>query len=193
MEKIWKIFWKQERTPKEHVSSATICPTLFELCFRADVCRNDHVAGYDDDIMTTLKKAKPTRYSAGPVRYSPVPAQGRLSRRLQTQRGTRMASARRGESTTDDALAVEMNLQSSGHRDSSDDDGEAADFSPRLHKTMMTMTMMVFFSRLSQWDRPNLIHLLLVTTYKIIKIAQILSENPSNCSNQMVTRNQSRG
>ncbi len=33
--------------------------------------------------------------------------------------GTRMASARRKESTTNDAMAVEMNRQSSGHRDSS--------------------------------------------------------------------------
>ncbi len=93
-----------------------------------------------------------------------------------------------------------MNRQSSRHRDSSDDDGEAADFSPSLHKkemldanTIMTMTMMVFFSRLIQRNRPNLIHLLLVTTFKIIKIAKTLSENPPNCLNQMVTRNQSRG
>jgi hypothetical protein len=43
-----------------------------------------------------------------------------------------MASARRGESTTDDAMVVEM--ESSGHRDSSDDDGKAADFSLSLHK-----------------------------------------------------------
>ncbi len=48
-----------------------------------------------------------------------------------------MASARRGESTTDDVMAVEMNRQSGGHRDSSDDDGEAADFSPNLHKKEM--------------------------------------------------------
>jgi hypothetical protein len=48
-----------------------------------------------------------------------------------------MASARRGESTTDDAMAVEMDRQSSGHRNSSDDDGEAADFSPSLHKKEM--------------------------------------------------------
>ncbi len=110
------------RTPKEHVSSATIYPTLSELCFRADVRRYDHVAGYEDDNIK--KKAMPTRYSAGPVRYSPVPAQGRLRRRLKTQRCTRMASARRGESTTDDAMAVETNWQSSGHRDFSDDDGD---------------------------------------------------------------------
>jgi hypothetical protein len=45
-----------------------------------------------------------------------------------------MASARRGESTTDDAMAVEMDRQSSGHCDSSDNDGEAADFSRSLHK-----------------------------------------------------------
>jgi hypothetical protein len=44
LEKVWKKVWKPERTPKEHVSSATICPTLSELCFRADVCRYDHVA-----------------------------------------------------------------------------------------------------------------------------------------------------
>jgi hypothetical protein len=48
-----------------------------------------------------------------------------------------MASARHGESTTDDAMAVEMDRQSSGHRDSSDNDGEAADFSPSLHKKEM--------------------------------------------------------
>jgi hypothetical protein len=48
-----------------------------------------------------------------------------------------MASARRGESTTDDAMAVEMNRQSSGHRDSIDNDGEAADFSSSLHKEEM--------------------------------------------------------
>jgi hypothetical protein len=35
--------------------------------------------------------------------------------------------------------------------------------------TMMMMTMMVLFPRLSQRDRLNLIHLLLVMTYKIIK------------------------
>ncbi len=89
--------------------------------------------------MTTLKKAKPTRYSAGPVRYSPVPAQGRLRRRLQTQCGTRMASARRRESTTDDVMALdsEMNRLSTGHRDSIDDDGEEADFSPSLHEKEM--------------------------------------------------------
>jgi hypothetical protein len=90
-----------------------------------------------------------------------------------------MASARHGKSTTDDAMAVEMNWQSSGHRDSSDDDGEGADFSPSLHEKErlerkydddnVTMTMMVLFPRLSQGDRPSLIHLLLVTTYKIIK------------------------
>jgi hypothetical protein len=34
-------------------------------------------------------------------------------------------------------MAVEMNRQSSGHRDSSDKDGEAADFSPSLHKKEM--------------------------------------------------------
>ncbi len=48
-----------------------------------------------------------------------------------------MASARRGESTTDDAMAVEMDRQSSGHCDSSDNDGKAADFSPSLHKKEM--------------------------------------------------------
>ncbi len=90
-------------------------------------CRYDHVAVYDDDNIKKSKLARqPTRSSAGPVCYSPVPAQGRLRRRLQTQRGTRMASARRGESTTDDAMAVEMDRQASGHRDSSDNDGEAA-------------------------------------------------------------------
>jgi hypothetical protein len=124
--------------------------------------------------MTTLKKA---RSSAGPVCYSPMPAQGRLCRKLQTQCGTRMASARRGESTTDDAMAVEMDRKSSGQHDSSDNDGEAADFNPRVSirkkcsnaNTMMTMTMMVLFPRLSLRDRPNLIHLLLVMMYKIIK------------------------
>ncbi len=34
---------------------------------------------------------------------------------------------------------------------------------------MMTMMMMVLFPRLSQRGRPNLIYLLLVTTFKIIK------------------------
>jgi hypothetical protein len=80
---------------------------------------------------------QPIRSSAEPVCYSPVPAQGRLRRRLQTQRGTRMASSRRGKSTTDDAMAVEMDRQSSAHRDSSDDDGEAAEFSPSLHEKEM--------------------------------------------------------
>jgi hypothetical protein len=47
--------WKPERTPKEHVSSATICPTLSELCFRADIRRYGHVAGYEDD---NIKKSK---------------------------------------------------------------------------------------------------------------------------------------
>jgi hypothetical protein len=48
-----------------------------------------------------------------------------------------MESARRGESTTDDAMAVEMDRQSSWHRDSSDNDGEAADFSSSVHKKEM--------------------------------------------------------
>ncbi len=48
-----------------------------------------------------------------------------------------MASACRGESTTNDAMAVEMDRQSSGHRDSSDNNGEAADFSLSLHKKEM--------------------------------------------------------
>ena len=48
-----------------------------------------------------------------------------------------MASASRGKSTTDDAMAVEMDRQSSGHCYSSDNDGEAADFSPSLHKKEM--------------------------------------------------------
>ncbi len=129
-----------------------------------------------------------------------MPAQGRLRRQLQTQRGTQMASARCGESTTDDVMAVEMNRQSSGHRDSIDDDGEAADFSLSLHKKEMLERKYDAdydndgaFPRLSQRDRPSLYHLLLVTTYKIIKIAEILLENPPNCSNPMVTRNQSRG
>ncbi len=90
--------------------------------------------------MTTSKNRvarQPTRSSGGPVCYSPVPAQGRLRRRLQTQRGTRMASARRGKSTTADAMAVEMDRQSSGHCYSSDNNGEAADFSPSLHKKEM--------------------------------------------------------
>ncbi len=100
LEKVWKKVWKPERTPKEHVSSETICPTLSGLCFRADVRRHDHVAVYDDDNIKKSKLARqPTRSSAGPVCYSPVPSQGRLRRRLQTQRGTRMASARRGKST----------------------------------------------------------------------------------------------
>jgi hypothetical protein len=155
---------------------------------------------WPDMKMTTLKKSKPTRYSAGPVRYSPVPAQGRLRRRLQTQRGTRMASARCGESTTDDAMAAEMNRQSSGHCNSSDDDGEAANFSPSLHKKEMLEHKYDddddddgAFPRLTHRDRPNLILLLQVTTFKTIKIAKILSENPPKCFNQMVTRNQSRG
>jgi hypothetical protein len=46
-------------------------------------------------------------------------------------------AARRGESTTDDAMAVEMDRQSSGHCDSSDNDGEVADFSPSIHKKEM--------------------------------------------------------
>ncbi len=108
-------------------------------CSGLGVRRYDHVAVYDDDNIKKSKLARqPTRSSAGPVCYSPVPAQGRLRLRLQTQRGTRMASARRGESTTDDAMAVEMGRQSSGHHsDSSDNDGEAADFSPILHKKEM--------------------------------------------------------
>jgi hypothetical protein len=55
-----------------------------------------------------------------------------------------MASARRGKSTTDrdqgssdDAMAVDMDRQSSGHCYSSDNDGEAADFSLSLHKKEM--------------------------------------------------------
>ncbi len=52
-----------------------------------------------------------------------------------------MASASRGESTTDDAMAVEMDRQSShdssGHCYSSDNNGEAADFSLSLHKKEM--------------------------------------------------------
>jgi hypothetical protein len=93
-------------------------------------------------------------------------------------------------------MAADMNWQSSGHRDSSDDDGEAADFSPSpLRKEMIERKCDDdddddAFPRLSQRDRPILNHLLLVTTFKIIKIAKILSEN---FSNQMVKRNQSRG
>jgi hypothetical protein len=57
LEKFGKLLWKKfgkkfgkpERTPKEHVSSETISPTLSELCFRADVRRHDRVAVYDDD------------------------------------------------------------------------------------------------------------------------------------------------
>jgi hypothetical protein len=115
---------------------------LAKLCFRADFHRYDHVAIYDDDsIKKIIKKSKlarqPTRSSAGPVCYSPVPAQGRLRRRLQTQSGTLMASARRRESTINNAMAVEIDLQSSGNRDSSDDNGEAPVFSPSPHKKEM--------------------------------------------------------
>ncbi len=94
------------------------------------------MAGYEDDNIKKSKLAcQPIRSSARPVCYNPVPAQGRLRLRLKTQRGTRMASARRGELTTDDAMAVEMDRQSSGHSDSSDNNGEAADFSLSLHKS----------------------------------------------------------
>jgi hypothetical protein len=48
-----------------------------------------------------------------------------------------MSSARRGESTTDDAMAADMHWQSSGQRSSSDDDGEAAEFSPSLYQKEM--------------------------------------------------------
>ncbi len=48
-----------------------------------------------------------------------------------------MTSARRQQSPVDDAMAVEMDRQSSGHSDSSDDNCEAADCSPSLHKKEM--------------------------------------------------------
>ncbi len=48
-----------------------------------------------------------------------------------------MANTRRRESTTDNAMAVEMDRLSSGHCDASDNDGEAADLSPSLHKKEM--------------------------------------------------------
>ncbi len=102
-------------------------------------------------------------------------------------------------------MVAEMKQQSSGHRDSSDDNGEAADFSPSLFRKEMLERKYddddddddddgAFSQTESEGpDVPNLNHLLLVTTFKIIKIAKILSENQQNCSNQMVTRNQSRG
>ncbi len=92
------------------------------------------MAVYDDD---NIKKSKLARQlilsSAGPLCYSPVPAQGSLHLLLESKRCTRMASAHSGESTTDDAMAVEIDRKSSVHRDSSDDNGEAADFSLSLH------------------------------------------------------------
>ena len=48
-----------------------------------------------------------------------------------------MLSARRGESTDADAMAVQMDRHSSQHGNSSDDDAEEADFSPSLHKKEM--------------------------------------------------------
>jgi hypothetical protein len=96
------------------------------------------VAVYDDD---NIKKSKLACHlilsSAGHVCYSPVPAQGSLRLRLESKRGTQMASARSGESTTDDAMAVDIDRKSSGHCDSSDDNGEAADFSLSLHEKEM--------------------------------------------------------
>jgi hypothetical protein len=69
-----------------------------------------------------------------------------------------MASARRGESTTDDAMAVKMDRQSSGHRNSSDNDGEAAYFSQSLHKKCLnanTMMTIINGSEPTQNDWPT--------------------------------------
>ncbi len=85
------------------------------------------MAVYDDDNIKKSKLARqPTRSSAGPVCYSPVPPRAACA-----------LGARRGKSTTDDAMAVEMDRQSSGHCYFSDNDGEAADFSLSLHKNEM--------------------------------------------------------
>ena len=48
-----------------------------------------------------------------------------------------MLSARRGESTDADAMAVQMDCHSSHHGNSSSDDAEEADCSPSLHKEEM--------------------------------------------------------
>ncbi len=72
-------------------------------------------------------------------------------------------------------------------RDFSDDNGKKADFSPSRHKNEMLEHKYNddddgdgAFLRLSQRDCPNFIHLLLVTTQKMVNIAETLSENPPN-------------
>ena len=76
----------------EHVRSGTIYPTRSEHYFHTGVGQFDHGSAYYDDIIKKFKWARPpTRLSAGPVGYSPAPAQGRLRRRLQTQRGAQNA------------------------------------------------------------------------------------------------------
>ena len=94
--KVWKSLENLEKrrsiSPKEHVFSGTIFPTISEHYFHTGVRRFDHGSGYNDDTIKKFKWARrPTRLSAGPVRYSPAPAQGRLRRRLQTQSGAQNA------------------------------------------------------------------------------------------------------
>ncbi len=98
-QKVWKILEKcLEKSLETCVNSKGTCffghymSDALQVFFRADIRRYDHVVGYDDE---NFKKAKPTRSSAGPVCYSPVPAQGHLRRRLQKQRCTRKASPSR--------------------------------------------------------------------------------------------------
>ncbi len=82
--KNWKNFFQfGSRSPKEQVRSVTIHPTLSEHYFFTDVRWFDHGSGYNADIIKKFKLARlPTRSSAGLVRYSPAPSQGRLRRRL---------------------------------------------------------------------------------------------------------------
>ncbi len=123
--------WKPEQTPEEHVFSATICPTLSELCFRADVRRYDHVAVYDDDNIK--KKQSQPDILLGLY----VTAQCLL--RAACAGGCKHNAAREWQAPVaeNQPQAVEMDRQSSGYQDSSDNDGEAADFSQGLHKKEM--------------------------------------------------------
>ena len=94
--KLWKtlenLFQFRSISLMEHVRSVTIYPTRSEHYFHTGVRRFDHGSGYNDDTIKKFKWARrPTRLSAGPVRYSPAPAQGRLRRRLQTQSGAQNA------------------------------------------------------------------------------------------------------
>ena len=111
--KVWKtlenLFQVRSISPKEHVRSVTIYPTRSENFFHTGVRQFDHGSGYNDDTIKKFKCARrPTRLSAGPVRYSPAPAQGRLRPGPAVENTTRhsMASARREESIADNAHSV---------------------------------------------------------------------------------------